>query len=688
MLSDVPEAGAAGPEIRRLVETTWSDTMRTAHPTFPPLVSTAPLADRVAAARVAGLEIGGVLSRFSTKLQHSTTDQVRECVEYAARNKFYIPPEFICVDEGVSGRKLDRDGLNRMKALLAGKHVGVLLVYKVSRLFRVGYQGFQFFQEEIVEEGLRAISISQGIDTAKSDSWKCLTYMHGIMDEMLLGTIADHVRTGLSGLFRQGYVTGALTLGYRGQEVPGMPTKLGRPRRMPVLDEPTAELIREHYALIRDGLPIKVAWHRWVKAGGPCDRRSRGRMSYGAYRRMLSNPRYTGRWVFGQTRSEWSMKREYARKVLQPETHVSLYQCDELRIVDDPLYFAVQERLAGFRKGPYAPKRRREPRLWDLVTDCFHCAVCQDADGGPARFYQGGAHGNGMRCKEGQFCPQLTVVRRDAAVRAVCARLEELVRQDEALLVEVLAQVREIEAVQTVDVAVQLGQLDRTIAQLGRKIDDLCEMAGSGTAEDRAQLRAKVAALQGERAARRSERSQLAKPPEKPFALSPEEVRAQLHGLAQLLVDGAAGAVPEENRYRAAELFRQLVGGSVLVTVHPRPGRKETTVSGSFTPNWLGAAARNLGRTDMKSETKPAAETVWLRSPPLVDELAPRVRQLIDGGMSYRAAAEQLQSEGYQVNNGAVYQIYRRAYEILGQPLPPRVRAPGRARQPTDDTAN
>src|SRR5262249_18047750 len=154
---------------------------------------------------------------------HSTTAQVRDNATYAANHKIYVPPEFVCVDEGVSGRKARRDGLTRMKALLEHKLLKVLLVFKVSRLFRVAYLGFQFFQEQIVEEDLRAISTSQGIDTDDKKTWKQLAYLHGIMDEMLIGTIADHVRSGLNNLFNAGYVTGALTVGYRGVEVPNAP---------------------------------------------------------------------------------------------------------------------------------------------------------------------------------------------------------------------------------------------------------------------------------------------------------------------------------------------------------------------------------------------------------------------------------------------------------------------------------
>ena len=73
----------------------------------------------------------------------------------------------------------ERAGLDRTKSILNQQLAKVLLVYKASRLFRQAGKGYQFINEEVVEEGLRAVSVSQGIDTERSqdmetaiaDSW-------------------------------------------------------------------------------------------------------------------------------------------------------------------------------------------------------------------------------------------------------------------------------------------------------------------------------------------------------------------------------------------------------------------------------------------------------------------------------------------------------------------------------------
>lgn len=192
MSIELPIEGAANPQLQAQVRDVWLATAQQQGFDLSGFDPASPLEARLAWAKSRTLEIATAEARYSTRIQHSTGDQVIDAVRYAVAHKMYLAPELVCVDEGVSGRKVRRDGLNRVKLILERKLATVLLVYKVSRLFRVAYRGFQFFQEQVVDEGLRAISISQGIDTSDTKTWKQLAYLHGIMDEMLLSTITDH----------------------------------------------------------------------------------------------------------------------------------------------------------------------------------------------------------------------------------------------------------------------------------------------------------------------------------------------------------------------------------------------------------------------------------------------------------------------------------------------------------------
>src|SRR5689334_17064452 len=130
MTLDLSTEGSANGPQQRAAHAMWCDTARGAGIDTSGLNLEASLADRIAWALSCGLIIGTVLSRFSTKMQHGTESQIEDCLRFAAMTRIYVPPELLCVDEGVSGRRRRRAGLNRVKQILGRKLATVLLVFK------------------------------------------------------------------------------------------------------------------------------------------------------------------------------------------------------------------------------------------------------------------------------------------------------------------------------------------------------------------------------------------------------------------------------------------------------------------------------------------------------------------------------------------------------------------------------
>jgi hypothetical protein len=135
---DPMAAGGADDELAREAAQWWIAAAQKAAINLSGFDPDASLAERIAWAVEAGLEIAVILSRFSSKLQHSTRAEVEHTIEYAGLHKMYVPHEFICVDEAQKGRRVRRDGLERAKAILKSRQAKVLLVFKVSRLLRTG----------------------------------------------------------------------------------------------------------------------------------------------------------------------------------------------------------------------------------------------------------------------------------------------------------------------------------------------------------------------------------------------------------------------------------------------------------------------------------------------------------------------------------------------------------------------
>ncbi|WP_339749073.1 recombinase family protein [uncultured Rubinisphaera sp.] len=668
MTTQIPEAGAVNEELASEVHVWWIEATQNTCIDLKNFDPSAPLNDRIAWALQSHLEIGTVYTRYSTKFQDSTADQTKTIVEHAATKQIYCPPEFVCIDEGQRGCKARRDGLERMLFILKQRMASVLLVFKASRLYRQAYRGYQLIQQEVVEEGLRAISVTQQIDTNDSKQWKMLFQIHGIADEMLIEATSDHVRAGLKGMFSRGYTVGALSVGYRRKEVPGAPlTNRGLPRTEPEVDQYVGSKIVEHYMMIRDGVPIRQGWLKWVDEGLPNDPRSTSiHMTYIAYRNMLQREAYIGNWEFGRNRNQFSTKKDYTQQIEQPDDEVVKVHIESLRIMEDELFNAVQKVLAGHKKGPRGPRVIKDSHLWDRVTDIFYCAVCGD------RFYQAGANGKGMRCKNGDLCPCISTVRREVAVQAICLKLQSLIQQDAVLIEQVIVEAQRLDSQGDQDLQRDIEQEQQKLSSVERKLNDYLDLAGQGSDADREEMKARVRSVRVDRNSIRYEINRLKNARERATGIiSDVEVRATLNDFAGLLKDGSAGELGDDTIHKAVEVFRLLVGGKIYVHVEQRVGRKNSNVRGMFRPHLISTVMQHLDQSDLKDVDESDEISVWLREPPRMDLIAERVHELIDiERLSHRETAKKLQEEGFKVNSGNVWYSYRRWYEMQGEEPP------------------
>jgi DNA invertase Pin-like site-specific DNA recombinase len=661
-MSEISPIGAVGAEVRERAQQEWMEAARRAGIDLTGFDPDAPLDQRILWAIDAKLLIATIYTRYSTKHQNSTADQVRACVQYAAGHGMYVPPELICADEGVKGYKISREGLDRLKAILKSRQAAVLLVYKASRLFRQAWAGYLLIQQEVVEKGLRAVSVSQGIDTADGKSWKLPLQVHGLMDDHLIEAIADHVRDGLIGLFKKGWTTGALPVGYRPIEVPGAPlTKLGRPRTMPQIDPEVAALIRQHFKWIRDGMSLAEGLRRWRAAGGPCAPQSTtGRMTALAYRHMLTNFRYTGRWEFGRKRNQWLSSKDSVIQVSQPDAAVCVTQSEDLRIIDDVLFWEVCRKVRAKETGARPPKAEKTPRIDHLLTDLFGCPDCKH------RLYAAGRQSQWMACGRRE-CPGRVCVKQADAVAAVCEKLAELLADDENMIKQVVDAGQSMDGRGDDEIVAERARLEHRIQNLTRKIEDLTALAGEGSDDDRAEMMAKVRAALVERTAERSALAKLT-PQAPPRPVTEDEIRQTVAEFRDLLRHAGTGELGPDAVYKCAAIVRQLVDGRVWVHADRRVGRKRGNVRGVLTPALLYAVGEAVGlppTAATSTSTTPTVE-VWLRKPPRLDGLGPEVRRLYeDERLGFREIGLR-----FGIGSGNALLSYRRYYEMRGIPVP------------------
>lgn len=686
----LPEAGAASPEVQQEAVAAFMETARKLGISLDGFDASASLEERLGWAKRAGLKPGAALSRFSTDLQQSTATQVLQCVRKATELRIFIPVEFLCVDEAVSGKVSRRPGLNRLRYLSEWGLIEAVSLFNLSRLYRNAMKSCLFVAENLVEEGIRCFAAAQDFDT-DSSRWKLVLHIHGIVDELQLDSTSEHVRAGLGNLFRHGNTTGPTTVGYEAVEVEGPPTKRGLPRTAPRVVEKWAELIRQHAQMLLDGMSYREGLRRWRAAGGPCDARSsRGKMSYNAYRRLWTNRRLIGQWSFGEKRNDFSSKLDYTRQIPAPEADVITEYHPHLRILDDDVFYRLQAKVAAEKIGPRPARKQEGPKransakrsrgdsckvrnrkLWDIVQDIFHCEAC-DAPKAPSRFHVAGGNGRGMGCKnKPESCGAYSVVNRKEAVTSVCDYLATAILADAELVEQTLAYAAEANAAGDADANAEVERLDREIAQQDRKIDDLRLFAGQLEGAKRDQWLADGVRAQADLARAMQHRERLlALIRGEQAAITPEQIRACLMDMASLFRRAAAGELGEDETMEAVRLFRMLVGERILVRVEARAGRKQTVVRGIFRPQIVNAVKQSLGDPRAHHDEPPEVQ-VWLRKPPLRDLLAERVHELVDvDGRTTEQTVAQLDAEGHVVEAPQIWAIRKRYWEMIGQPAP------------------
>src|SRR5438128_7920942 len=70
------------------------------------------------------------------KENHTIASQTAALIEYAQKNGYSVPPEWVFQDEGYSGAILVRPGLERLRDLAAEGQIDAALVYSPDRLSR------------------------------------------------------------------------------------------------------------------------------------------------------------------------------------------------------------------------------------------------------------------------------------------------------------------------------------------------------------------------------------------------------------------------------------------------------------------------------------------------------------------------------------------------------------------------
>jgi len=233
----------------------------------------------------------GVYIRWSTEDQgQGTTLEVQSeaCRQYCDRQGWYVPDEMIFVDEGYSGGSLLRPALTRLRKLVESGQVGTVVVYRLDRLSRNLADATNLVDKEFKNRAV-VRSATEEVQPEADEGW---------LNYSFRAAFADYERR----VIRQRTMTGRVRRAQEGRKAHGkIPygwRQTGKKGFLEIHPE-QAEVVRELFrkCVYEDmGAPVLA---RWANASGiPSPEGQKWHQS--VIRKLLSNPIYGGRIVFGR----------------------------------------------------------------------------------------------------------------------------------------------------------------------------------------------------------------------------------------------------------------------------------------------------------------------------------------------------------------------------------------------------
>lgn len=301
------------------------------------------------------VKIAAAYLRVSTKDQdeYSLDSQLKLIREYAKKNDYIVPDEFVFIDDGISGRKAEkRDDFVRMvgMAKMQEHPFDAILVWKFSRFARNQEESI-VYKSLLRRNGVAVISISEPLS---DDPFAPLI-------ERIIEWMDEFYSIRLSGEVKRGMLEKAA----RGEPLchPAFGYDLIEKRYYPNSD---ADWVRWVFSSFNSGMGMRqIAVHladhgvRTYRGGIPDNRW----IDY-----MLNNPVYIGK-------IRWSKDGRAASLRKYNDPNVLIVDGLHEPLIDLPTWEAAQKRIAQL-KSSYRKYQRREQPVEFMLKGLVRCSSC------------------------------------------------------------------------------------------------------------------------------------------------------------------------------------------------------------------------------------------------------------------------------------------------------------------------
>ena len=327
------------------------------------------------------MKIAAAYIRVSTEdqIEYSPDSQIRAIQNYAEKNGYYLPEQYIFMDEGISGRTVGkREGFKQMIALAKStpKPFEAILVWKYSRFARNREDSVVYKSMLRKQCGIDVVSISESTGDDKMSI--LFEAMIEAMDEYYSINLSEEVKRGMTEKAKRGGVLSAAPFGYK---VVNGKYEIVESEAVVIKEAFSDYLAGSGFLTIAKKFnAIGVKTHR----GSPIENRT---VEY-----WLHNPTYIGKTRWNPT---GRTNRDYFNEnvIISDGTHQS--------IIDDDLWTAVQQKLREDKSRYKSHMRAPQKGMSYWLNGIIRCGMCGSTLTNCGGFYRcankgkGACEGNG-----------------------------------------------------------------------------------------------------------------------------------------------------------------------------------------------------------------------------------------------------------------------------------------------------
>jgi site-specific DNA recombinase len=455
---------------------------------------------------------GALYARVSTARQEqeqTVASQVAALEQAADALGVTVAAEHRYIDDGVSGSRLDRPGLDALRDAAADGLLDVVLIYCPDRLAR-SYVHQHVLIEELTKHGMHVHFVERPVGDRAED--RLLVQMQGVIAEYERAKIVERTRRGKLHKLRAGHLlpySSAAPYGYAIVRVGDGPRRL-------VVDEVEAAQVRAMYRwVLDDGLSARAVAKRLNAERVPPRRAAL--WTQGTIFRILTNPAYIGRATYNRRVAIEPARprhpgryRKQLKSSLRWRPQAQWLWVPIPAIIDEEVQGAVRQALAKHKV--WSPRNVHHEYLLRGLVVCGACGLRMDCahQARPAQpyeyFYYACRHHDPVESGRVQRCTGRRV-RRDDLDAVVWDALGSWIQSPQLLVEEIAAWRTSREGAG--EVVRDLARLERVQRQTGLQIERLIDAYQRGALSVE-ELRARRERLDATSAAARARAEELA----------------------------------------------------------------------------------------------------------------------------------------------------------------------------------